>query len=196
MTAHAALYRCQRLNRRAWDRVGAVRLAVRRKFGYRGLILLMFGLIYVSIGLSVIGAHDYRQELVHTHLPVPVRVLIWCIPGVVSAVVSADGKWQTLGFGLLFLPPAERAVSYFVAVVTVPTWQRLPAVLVYVLVLVTVTMVAAWPEPVEVDRSMVAAVKAQHFEGLPEGGATTIADENLYVDALGELFDPDAGRDR
>jgi hypothetical protein len=140
--------------RRGYDRHMKFRSAVRHRLGYRGLILLGLGAIYICIGLAVLGADDYRPELVHTHLPILVRILLWSIPGLVAMVVAWDDGWQAVGFALLFVPPSERAVSYFVAVITVPTMTRVPFVLVYLAILYIVTVVASWPEPTEVQKEV------------------------------------------
>jgi hypothetical protein len=149
------LRRVQRFNRRVWDWQGRRRERVRHRLGYRGLVLLMFGIIYFCIGLSVINAHDYQPELVHTHLPIWFRVTLWCVPGLVSVAVCLDHKWQALGFGMLFVPPAERAVSYTVAAITVPTLTRIPAALIYLVIVLTVTIIASWPEPTNVEKRVL-----------------------------------------
>jgi hypothetical protein len=171
----------QRINRRAWDRVNRHRSRVRHRLGYRGLILLMFGLIYIMIGLSILGAEDYRPELVHTHLPLWFRLTLWIVPGIVSVAVSIDHKWQALGFGLLFLPPAERAISYLIAVVTIPSLQRIPAVLIYLLLVLTVTFIASWPEPTEVQKDVLDQAD----------GDLTEDDASKELDRTGALIDRD-----
>lgn len=161
----------------------ARRSYIRHRLGYRGLVLFLLGFIYVFIGLSVIGANDYRPELVHTHLPILVRIGIWVIPGIVAMVVAFDDKWKALGFALLFIPPAERAVSYFVAAVTVPTFTRIPAVLIYLLLLVMISTIASWPEPAEIQKDIYRQ----------DNGTLTDEDRQKYLDGEGTLHDPKNG---
>lgn len=156
-----------------------LRLRVRRRAGYRGVVLILFGLLYIFIGLSIIGANDYADELVHTHLPTWFRVLLWAIPGVTAVAVATDHKWQVFGFALLFIPPSERAISYCVAALTVPTLTRLPGVLIYLLILVTVAMLASWPEPTEVE----------HLVLDQDDGDLDRQDDGKYFDGAGDLHD-------
>jgi hypothetical protein len=180
-TTGRGLRAVQRTNRRAWDWADSWRHKARKRVGYRGMVLLLFGTIYIFIGLAVIGADDYRPELIHTHLPTFVRVLIWDIPGLVAVGVAIDDKMQAWGFGLLFIPPAERAVSFLVAAVTVPTWQRVPGLLIYLLLVVVIAVMAAWPDAIDVEHSVLDQVEAK---GLVE---LTHEDHDKYLDAVGEL---------
>lgn len=141
--------RFQRFNTRLYQTLNGIRKSVRVRLGYRGLILMSFGLIYIMIGLSVIAAHDYAPELVHTHLPKWFRIGLWCVPGLIAVLVAPQRNRQNIGFAVMFLPPAERAISYGVAVITVPTLTRVPAALIYLIIVVTITFFAAWPEPAD-----------------------------------------------
>jgi hypothetical protein len=146
----------------------------------------MFGLIYIMIGLAVLGAHDFAPDLVHTHLPHSFRIGLWAIPGLAGVVLSMDHKWQAIGFALLFIPPAERTVSYGIAFLTGgpngdgPNWARLPATLIYILILLTVTFVASWPEPTEMQKDVAAQ---------DPGSLTSNDDGGKYLDRDGRLRD-------
>jgi hypothetical protein len=137
---------------RAYRWCNRKRYRVAHQLGYRGLTLSVFGSLFIAIGASVITAEDYRPELVHTHLPTWFRVALWMVPGVVAMITAWDGKWQALGFSLMFIPPAERAVSYSIALISIPAVERLPAALIYILLCVGIAFFASWPEPVDVQK--------------------------------------------
>jgi len=177
------------LTRALYGRANGRRRRIANRLKYRGLVLLMFGLIYVAVGLSVIHANDYAPDLIHTHLPTWFRVALWALPGVVAVAVCADHKWQAIAFGLLFLGPCERAVSFLVAVNPFDgaNYDRLPGALVYVLISLMVVLMASWPDPVAIEERV-----AEQVDG------TLLRDDGkLFLDGGGhvaELHDDEQDR--
>jgi hypothetical protein len=153
MNSHAARHPLLRAYR--WT--SRKRYWLAHRLGYRGLTLSVFGSLFIAIGFSVITAEDYRPELIHTHLPLWFRLCLWMVPGVVAMITAWDGKWQALGFALMFIPPAERAVSYTIPLVTIPAYERLPPSLIYILLCIGIAFFASWPEPVDVQKRGVDA---------------------------------------
>ena len=101
-----------------FDAIGKTARRVVRYVGFRGAALLLFALAYIGIGVGVLGNPMRESGLLHTMLPEWFRVALWVGAGVfaiVSAVICP--RWQSIGFGVLFVPPAQRALSYEIELV-------------------------------------------------------------------------------
>lgn len=139
-------------------------LGLRERLGYRGLVLVWFGLVFILLGISIIfDKVTPTPTLPHTLLPVQVRVALWTVAGVVALVAGIVNIWTTKlqipGFVLLIIPVSERAFSYCYAVVAefdrLPgeTWfegipgNRTTGFCLYLLVTVGLLLFASWPEP-------------------------------------------------
>jgi hypothetical protein len=145
------------------SRINRTHARARRRIGYRGLCLAIFGVIFVLIGLAVLGEPGTRPDLIHTRLPALLRVCIWSIPGLFAIVAATHPRLQSWGYGILFFPPAERCVSFFIA--WLPTgegwsWSRLTGALIYLLLMILVVVIASWPEPT--DDAEMGDVQALH----------------------------------
>lgn len=164
-----------------------------RRLGYRGVVLLLFGLVYICIGLAVLGESDYRPDLIHTRLPEWVRVAIWCVPGIVAVIAALDHKAQSWGFGLLFFPAAERCISFTLA--WLPTdssivpgnfnGSRLTGALLYLLLMAIIVVIASWPDPAETQTKINKRVKEQ------DRGDLFRQDFKKYLDEDGNLREED-----
>jgi|SRR6185312_17140299 len=126
--------------------------------GYRGLVLTMFGLLWVMIGLSaytLAGSVPPDPNLIHTQLPLVVRFGVWGILGLYSFMMGVTrSRWRPTGFAALFVGPFERACSYTYGLFATvglghvgPEWRYLTGLILYLVVTVTVVLFAAWPEP-------------------------------------------------
>lgn len=127
-------------------RTGRLRRLTRR-LGYSGLVLGVFGWFWFWIGVGVIARPDYDQHLIHTHLPIWARVALWCVCGAASMVLAWFRPAHNIGFALLFIPPAERAISYCVALFAGPNLQWVVGAAVWSSMTLAVVLFAAWPEP-------------------------------------------------
>jgi len=113
-------------------RAARARARLRDHLGHRGDMLVTLGLAWVVIGISVVSAPDDGVAHVHEMLPMPVRVALWVVPGVLAVAVAVRGfdrpaawvQWVTRGhlsypaalaFSLLVFAPAIRALSYGVS---------------------------------------------------------------------------------
>lgn len=100
---------------------GIERLGLRLSdyMGRRKSILLTLGVGWLIIGIAVITNPVPRPDYIHLHemLPIPVRVLIWMIPGIWAIATAARGRraMDALAFGLLIIGPLQRALSFFVS---------------------------------------------------------------------------------
>jgi hypothetical protein len=122
-------------------------------FGFRGAALLIFGIIYVFMGVAITFNRTVDPALIHTQIPFPIRVAIWSGAGVIAILAAFMPRWEIIGFALLFIGPAERFLSFAVALISEPNLMRLTGVCVYLLHAALVVLIAAWPEPVAVPPS-------------------------------------------
>ena len=130
---------------------------IAERLGYRGLALLIVGLIYGGIGWGVLAMPQYVPDLLHTHLPLAWRLCIWWISGglaVLAALLTfarahagAVDRIQRIAFGLMIIGPLQRFGSFAWATITGHTLDRFGGAMVWLLVLLLVALIAAWPEP-------------------------------------------------
>lgn len=137
---------------------------IRHRLGYRGLALTMFGIIYILIGFGVLANPMRNPVLLHTHLPVGVRMAIWIGSGLLAILGAVQpglgaphwpGKTirppvaQIIGFASLAFGPVERAISYAIGMALQPTWVWLNAFAVWTLLALLIFLLSRWPEPTE-----------------------------------------------
>lgn len=89
-----------------------------QRLGRRGAVLLILGIIWVMQGVAIPVAGDPPTPqdawLLHTEIPVVLRVALWVATGAV-AIVGATvqrPRWERWGYMALVLMPLERALSY------------------------------------------------------------------------------------
>ena len=88
-------------------------MAIRRKLGQRGRILLFFAASWTLIGLSIAVGIEVRHEAVpHLLIPETVRAAAWFATAAWAAICAFRVKDRS-GFGWLFLMPAIRCWSWF-----------------------------------------------------------------------------------
>lgn len=131
--------------------IGRSRIA--RHLGYPGLVLLVFGWFWCWIGIGVLVSPDRNPQLIHTHLPVWVRVTLWLGCGLASMIAGWIRRLHPAGFFVLAIPPAERTLSYGVAFANGPTVGWLVAFVVWFSMTAAVLLFASWPEPLERSRA-------------------------------------------
>ena len=137
-----------------------------RDVGKRGQILLVFGLVWIGLGVGVLTEGDpayYDQIVPFTWLPETVRAWLWIVTGAAAVayawrprIIAHDG----LGFLALYLMPAYRCGAFLWG------WldSRLPlgggpgyphgwvSALIYAAMVAAVIVCSTWPNPVPVDR--------------------------------------------
>lgn len=90
-------------------------------YGRRRSILVIIGIVWILIGLSVILEPHVApiSGVPHTYIPEPIRFALWALSGVIaiaSSIRSSEsGRGEALGFAALYLMPAERVLSYLIA---------------------------------------------------------------------------------
>lgn len=124
-----------------------IRYKIARRIGFRGLFLVMFGAMFAVIGLGVLANPMTDPHLWHTQLPIWFRLLIWCGAGLVAVAAAWQPRIQPIGFAALFVGPAERFVSFTGSMIMEPSFMRLTGAGLYLLLTLTVVLIASWPEP-------------------------------------------------
>lgn len=89
-----------------------------RHLGHRGAFLLLFGVIWILVGVSLLPDTETPMPphvlMLFEHLPLWLRIAYWMAPGtvaVVSAFLRGPGH-DTAGFALLIVAPIVRGGSY------------------------------------------------------------------------------------
>lgn len=143
-------------------RVHVERLRMFGLLGRRGLLLLMFGLLWMSFGFGVLTVEQLRFTSEPARAPL-LSVLdhqqigwVWIATGVVSLIAgltrTRHGRSDILGFNALIVPAAVWFLGY--------VWSYLAwlmdgsgrasawvAAIVWLIVVVFVLLVAGWPDP-------------------------------------------------
>lgn len=127
-----------------------------RYLGRRGGMLLTLGTCWIIIGLGIIDSPAGDINLLHTRLPVTVRVALWIGTGAVAILYAwrPPGMHDAPGYAALYLMPAWRVLSYTLAWIDslaplggdglADGWRFAAA---YAAMLSAVIVSAGWPEP-------------------------------------------------
>lgn len=82
------------------------------RLGLRGEAMVLLGIIWCLIGVGVIlGVAHESVDLLHTLVPIPLRLAVWIGPGLYALWAAFFGKTE-LALGALAVAPIIRAVSY------------------------------------------------------------------------------------
>lgn len=130
-----------------------------RRFGRRGVFLMMFGLVYVVFGGSVLSIAMPRfaaVAMLGSFLDSSAWGVMWVVGGVV-AMVNGFYRYRSHadapGFTALLVPPvvwsifyATSAVSYVATGGVFGRITSISGVAVWALVWLVVTLVSGWPD--------------------------------------------------
>lgn len=79
----------------------------------RRIGLVIAGVLHLAMSATVTWeAYTPGRALLHQLLPDGVRIILWIVGGLLSLAGAAGVRWQTVGYGVAVLMPAERAVSH------------------------------------------------------------------------------------
>jgi hypothetical protein len=131
-----------------------------QRFGYRGRALTLVGVVWILVGVAVI-LHPYvdpNRMMLHEHLPISVRVVLWVGAGVCALVTSWwPAGADRFGFMALVIPATIRAGSFawsallgFVTDDAIGDRSRWVEALAWASIVLFVELLAAWPEPAAV----------------------------------------------
>jgi uncharacterized membrane-anchored protein len=134
----------------------------------RGQILLIFGLLWVSIGFSVLDQPIAagQEDLLFSAIPVPVRAGAWMLTGIIAiahAMRPLTIHSDDPAFFALYIMPAERVLIFALGYIDYHTpsldvgpfslfssagYSRgLYSALVWLIVAAAVMVCARWPDP-------------------------------------------------
>lgn len=130
-----------------------------RLFGRRGVFLMMFGLVYVAIGVSALSLRSQRFAAIPVIGPIldePLWGLMWIVGGVIATVNGTLRLWSkadAAGFVALLIPPGVWSIFYATSVVSyVATGgetgriNSISGAAVWALVWLVVTLISGWPD--------------------------------------------------
>jgi FtsH-binding integral membrane protein len=132
-----------------------------RRYGRRGVFLLMFGIIYVVVGVATLTVSNGRRftqigPIIGPFLDAPWWGIMWVAAGLAAAAVGAGrarGWRDDRGFGALLIPPAVWTIFYLASVaVAIATngdfgaIRSLSGAAVWSLSLTVVLLISGWPE--------------------------------------------------
>lgn len=133
--------------------------ALAHALGYRGRVLLAFGVAWVAYGVNLAVepplATSFRWSgLFHEALPIWLRVLLWSGSGTVSIIAAfmPRGSKDSWGFVAVMFMPAERMASYLVGYFShlfggTGSPAYLASAFLWAAVVSVVLVCAQWPEP-------------------------------------------------
>lgn len=146
------------------SRLSMQRLAVR--FGWRGLYLMVMGIVWVAVGLAVTAVNaPHHPYVLFQYLPLGIEGGAWVVTGTLAAWVGSRGATDddSLGHVALYLMPAVRCGSYMVswlvwAATTVlhglggditPSGYEvgLLAAIIWAAMIALITVCSRWPNP-------------------------------------------------
>ena len=131
------------------------------QIGRRGAMLLVFGVLWMVVGVGVLDSSGVHAELLHERLPSWVRGGVWVVTGALAVFYAfrPPGLSDRVGFASLYIMPAVRVLSYTMAWIDyfIPiggdgyaSGWRFAAV--YAVMLAAVMITAGWPEPTRTPR--------------------------------------------
>lgn len=124
--------------------------AVGRRLGRRGAILLTLGISYLLVGAATLlipppsGAPTHG--VLYFALPDPVRAALWVVSGLV-AVGFSWRRWDWPGYLALFVVPAIRCGTYFLAALLDGSLVAAYQGVLQLPVIAVALICAGWQEP-------------------------------------------------
>lgn len=84
-----------------------------RRFGFRGALLILFGLTWIILGIGVIAIGGEVPNLPHTLVPTQIRCALWVASGVIAIIAGVRRtRLDKIGWVALYFMPALKSASY------------------------------------------------------------------------------------
>ena len=126
------------------------------KFGRRGAILTLIGVVWIGMGVSILITPPSEIYYLISIGSWP-RALVWILTGCVALWYARKPQGEdALGFLALYLMPAYRVVAYVVGMInyliepdlgTGGSARAIVQVLTWLTIMVLVSVIAGWSEP-------------------------------------------------
>ena len=113
--------------------------------GKRGLVLLMFGGVWASIGIGLRDAPQSRSIPLFHSIPMEWQAWAWIATGLLAIFLALTARNEWRGYPVLFPMPFFQAVGYGVGLFT--NHLPLTGVVVWALLVGILFVLADWPEP-------------------------------------------------
>lgn len=113
--------------------------------GKRGLVLLMFGAVWVTIGFGIKDLPQSQSIPLYHPVPMTWQALAWIITGAIAMLLALTNHNEWRGYPILFPMSATQAIGY---AFWLPTMHRAwTGVAVWVLMTAILVVIADWAEP-------------------------------------------------
>ncbi|MGZ4518865.1 MAG: hypothetical protein ACXVXP_15490 [Mycobacteriaceae bacterium] len=113
--------------------------------GKRGLVLLMFGGIFIAYGLAVKDAPQHLSLPLFAWCPMLIQGWAWILTGAVGMLMALTDRREWIGFVVLYPMPSAWVVGFLAAWVIHK--QPLNGALLWALLTGILIVVADWAEP-------------------------------------------------
>jgi hypothetical protein len=113
--------------------------------GKRGLVLLMFGGIFIAYGLAVKDAPQSMSLPLFAWCPMLIQGWAWVLTAAAGMLMALSSRREWLGFVILYPMPAAWVMGFLAAFVIHK--QPLNGALVWALIVGILIVVADWAEP-------------------------------------------------
>ncbi len=113
--------------------------------GKRGLVLLMFGGIFVTYGLLLKDVPQHFALPLFAWCPMAAQGWAWVVTGAAGMLMALTNHREWVGYTALFPMPALWTVGFVAAFLT--GHQPLNGALLWALLVGILIVVADWPEP-------------------------------------------------
>lgn len=113
--------------------------------GKRGLVLLMFGGVFISYGLALKDVPQQVSLPLYAGIPIAWQGWAWIVTGALAALTALSSSREWWGFTVLFPMPALWALGFTLAALT--QHQPINGALLWALVVGILLVISDWPEP-------------------------------------------------
>jgi hypothetical protein len=80
--------------------------------GNRGVALAMLGGLWILTAVGLLVSPLKRPQLFDERFPLPLRIALWGLPGILAVVASLWRKYDATAWGCLIVPVVVRFLSY------------------------------------------------------------------------------------
>ena len=115
------------------------------RIGKRGSVLLMFGAVWVSIGLGIRDLPQSHSLPLFHSIPMVWQAWAWIVTGALAMLLALTSRNEWRGYPVLFPMPFFQALGFIAGFFTNHlSWT---GVSVWVLLTGILVVIADWPEP-------------------------------------------------
>lgn len=113
--------------------------------GKRGLMLLMFGGVFITYGLAIKDAPQSVSLPLYAGVPIAWQGWAWVATGTLACLAALTNHREWWGFTLLFPMPALWSTGF--ALATLTDHRPINGALLWALIVGILLVLSDWPEP-------------------------------------------------